>query len=85
MTKRKVEDDSEDAGSEDEDEAPTKSAKPKAKAAPRKKKDAAIPEPYVTEEGWHIVPPGFMFKWVSAMYTDLRPSKLMTRSCVLNQ
>ncbi|MEW5316772.1 MAG: hypothetical protein WDW38_008122 [Sanguina aurantia] len=62
MTKRKVEDDSEDVASEDEDEAPKKSAKPKAKAAPRKKKDAAVPAPSVTEDGWHIVPPGFMFK-----------------------
>lgn len=71
MTKRKVEDDSEDVASEDEDEAPKKSAKPKAKAAPRRKKDAVIPAPSVTEDGWHIVPPGFMFKWVSKLVADL--------------
>lgn len=63
MPKRKEEsDDPEDE--DEEDLGSKKSAKTKAKATPRKKKVALAPAPSITEDGWHLHPPSFMFKYV---------------------
>jgi hypothetical protein len=64
MGKRKAESASEDEVLEEvpsEDEEVEKKKKPRAKAKPKRT------EPFVSEQGWNVVPPSLIWRWVQQL------------------